>query len=197
METPEGDPVARWPSLGRLVIDLLKLAFESVIDIFLHFVPQSLRSKKSNKGLTPIKDTLLMHEDKPEPPFVQRHRDPSPLAETLIAPNTSNSYTRKLQKSKPATIKDPSVSGKHGSSKQQEPEDFPGPDNAARYSMLGSKLQKDGSGRRHQDKSGEVVFGTTGPKPKPVEIKAVNYDDPEFDRYNSSSNFGMDDLFRF
>lgn len=77
VETLE-DPIARWP--GRLVTDLLQLAFESVINTFLQFIPQSLRSRKSKKSLThiqenlmmpeddPLKDTLIMLEDKPELP---------------------------------------------------------------------------------------------------------------------------------
>lgn len=77
VETLE-DPIARWP--GRLVTDLLQLAFESVINTFLQFISQSLRSRKSKKSLThiqenlmmpeddPLKDTLIMLEDKPELP---------------------------------------------------------------------------------------------------------------------------------
>ncbi|XXG90276.1 hypothetical protein AAC387_Pa12g2084 [Persea americana] len=230
VETLE-DPIAQWPSPGRLVTELIQLAFESVIDTFLQLIPQSLRCRQSKKGLTPIKDNLIMPEDdpiketlimpeddpiketlimpednpikdtlikpedKPELPFVQRHRSP-PLAETPYAPNTSYSYTQQnLQRSKLATSKDPSLSGKHRSSKQQESAESSGSDNTTRCSQLDSKRQTDGTGPPHKDKSGAVVFGNVGAARKPVEIKAVNHDDPEFDRYNSTSNFGKDDRF--
>ncbi|RWR96297.1 NHL repeat [Cinnamomum micranthum f. kanehirae] len=218
VETLE-DPIARWPSPGRLVADLLQLAFESVINTFLQFIPQSLRSMISKKGLTPIKDNLIMPEDdpiketlimpednpikdtlikpedKPELPFVQRQRSP-PLDETPYAPNTSYGYTQqKLQRSKLATSKDPSFSGKHRSSKQQESAESPGSDKTTRCSQLDSKRQTDWTGPPHKDKSGAVVFSNVGAARKPVEIKAVNHDDPEFDRYNSTSDFGKDDRF--
>lgn len=212
-ESLEEDPVAGWSSLGRLLADFLRLAFELLGNIFLYFIPLS-ESWMSKKGLTPIKDTLRMPEDKletplvqrPEPPVAQRQRSPSPFSETLHAPNKSNSHSQeKLQNTKPATLKDFSLSRNYRSSVRLESADASGSNKTPPYSLLGSKSQKDRTRHRHQSKSGEVAFGATGAEPKKVEIKPVNYDDPQFNHYNirsnsgtdMRSNFGADYLFNF
>ncbi|KAL5997764.1 hypothetical protein ACLOJK_008694 [Asimina triloba] len=145
VESLKEDPDAGWPSFGRLIIDLFKLAFEVLGNIFLYFIPLSLKRGRSKKGLTPLKDTLLMPEDKVEPPpSVQKHRSPSPLTESLDAPIASTMYTQqKPQKVKTASLKDPSLSGKHRSLKRQDFSEFYGPGENPPYSHLGSKSQKE------------------------------------------------------
>ncbi|XP_058100880.1 uncharacterized protein LOC131245431 isoform X2 [Magnolia sinica] len=147
VETLKEDPDAGWPSFGRLVIDLFKLAIEALGNIFLYFIPLRLKHWRSKKGPTPIKDSLVMPEDKAEsPPLVQKHRSPSPLSESLHAPSASNIYAQqKPQKTKSASLKDPSLSGKHRSSKRQDFSEFYGSGEAPQYSQLSSKSQKDRS----------------------------------------------------
>ncbi|XP_077251106.1 uncharacterized protein LOC143890346 [Tasmannia lanceolata] len=198
VESLGDNPDAGWPSFGRLIADLLKLAFEALGNILLYFIPLSLRPRKSNKGLTPIKDTLIMPEDKAEPQSVQKQRIRPPLSETLNAPTASNGFTQqKLQKSKSASHKDPSLSGKHRSSKRHDLKEHHGSSEAAQYSQLSSKSQKDRTRHRHRDKNGEVVFGAIGAEPKPVEIRSVDYSDPKFDHYNIRNKVGKDDVFRY
>ncbi|XP_077228358.1 uncharacterized protein LOC143861309 isoform X2 [Tasmannia lanceolata] len=192
------DPDTGWPSFGRLFADLFKLALEALGNIFLYFIPLSLRPRTSNKGLTPIKDTLVMPEDKPEPQSVQKQRSPLPFSETLHVPTASNGFTQqKLQKSKSTSLKDPSLSGKHRSSKRQDSTEHYGSAEGAQYNQLSSKSQKDRTRHRHRDKNGEAGFGATGTEPKPVEIRQVDYNDPKFDHYNIRNKVGKDDVFHF
>jgi len=211
VESIKEEPVAGWPSFGQLIIDLSKLALEALANIFLYFIPSRFRPGSSKKGLTPLKDSLRMPEDEAEPPVVQKQRTPAPIPETWQAhtPNPSDKYSHtpnpsdKYSEMKPpkirsASFKDPSLSTKHRSSKRQEFADFYGSGEVPPpYSQSRSKSQKERTRHRQRDKSGEVTFGAVGAEPKPVENKAVDYDDPKFDRYNFRSKYASSDSFRY
>ncbi|KAF8413705.1 hypothetical protein HHK36_001697 [Tetracentron sinense] len=187
------DPDAGWPSFGRLLIDLAKLTVEALGSIFLYFIPLSLRPGRGKKGLTPIKDSLMMPEEKAKPPLVQKQRTTTPLSDTRHA-HTSDGYAQmKPQRSKSVSMKDPSLSSKHRSSKRQEFAEFYGSGEAPPYSQSGSKSQKERTRHRHRERNAEVVFGAVGTEPKPVEIKSVDYSDPKFDHYNIRSKYGSND----
>ncbi|KAG9448187.1 hypothetical protein H6P81_014315 [Aristolochia fimbriata] len=192
VESIKEDQIAGWPSFGRLFTDLSKLAVEALGSGLLSLVPTSVRFGRSKKGLTPLKDSLVMPEDKPEPPLVQKQRNPSPQPESQQVPSTATNYAQqKPTKSKSGSLKDPSLSsGKHrSSSKRQDFSEFYGSSETAQYSQFStSKSQKERTRHRHRDKSGEVVFGE-----KPVEIKPVDYGDPKFDHYNIRSKYGAED----
>ncbi|XP_068642961.1 uncharacterized protein [Aristolochia californica] len=199
VESIKEDPIAGWPSFGRLFTDLSKLVFEALGSVLLSFLPTSFHFRRFNKGLTPLKDSLLMPEDKPEPPLVQKQkqRNSSPHAESHHISSAATNYTQqKPMKSKSGSLKDPSLSsGKHrSSSKRQDLSEFYGSNETAQYCQFStSKSQKERSRHRHRDKSGEVMFsGTTG-ESKPVEIKPVDYGDPKFDHYNIRSKYGAED----
>lgn len=200
-EIVKEEPVAIWPSFGQLIIDLFKLAFEASANMFFYFVPSHLRPSFSKKGLTPLKDSLRMPEDEAEIPLVQKQRVPAPISETrhAHAPNTNDKYSdMKPLKTKSASFRDPSLSSsKHRSSKRQEYAEFYGSGEVPPYGQSRSKSQKDRTRHRQRDKNGEVVYGSAGTEPKPVEIKAVNYDDPKFNHYNIRNKYGSDDSFRF
>ncbi|KAJ4980609.1 hypothetical protein NE237_031446 [Protea cynaroides] len=198
-ESLKEEPDAGWPSFGSLLIDLFKLAVQALGSIFLYFIPVSLRTRKS-KNLTPLKDSLIMPEDMAEPPLVQRQRSATPLSETRhsLSLNASEGYTQhKLQKSKSAAPRDPSLSSKHRSSKRQEYAEFYQSAEVPPYGQFSSKSMKERTRHRHRDRSGEVVFGATGTEAKPVEIKSVDYGDPKFDHYNIRNKYGSDDAFHF
>lgn len=200
VESIKEEPDAGWPSFGQLIIDLSKFTLEALTGIFLYFIPSRFMPTRARKGLTPLKDHLIMPEDEADPPLAQKQRAPPPLSETRQAhtPNTSEKYSEmKPPKIKSYSFKDPSLSSKHRSSKRQEYAEFyhsgevPPP-----YTQVRSKSQKERSRHRQRDKSGEM-FGAVGAESKPVEIKAVDYDDPKFDHYNIRSKYGSDDSFRF
>lgn len=197
VETLKEDPDAGWPSFGRLVTDLFKFAFEALGNIFLSFIPLSLRPQRFKKGLTPLKDNLVMPEDKLEPSLVQKHRSPPPLTETLQTPNTNKSHTQQKPPKSKHSLKDAFLSGKLRSSKRQDFSEFYGLGDAPQYGQLSSKSQKDRTRHRHRDKSGEAVFGATGVEPKPLEIPSRDYADPKFDHYNFRSKYGTDDHYHF
>ncbi|XP_068666281.1 uncharacterized protein [Aristolochia californica] len=202
VEKIKEDPIAGWPSFGRLLTDLSKLAFQALGSVLLSLVPTSIRFGRSKKGLTPLKDSLIMPEDKPEPPLVENQRNSSPKAESQHVSSAATNYTQqKPIKSKSGFLKDPSLSsGKHrSSSKRQDFSEFYGSNETAQYSQFStSKSQKERTRHhRHHDKSGEVVFGATTGKSKPAEIKPLDYGDPKFDHYNIRSKYGAEDhLFR-
>lgn len=187
-----------WPSFGQLIIDLSKLALEAMGGMFLYFVPARFRSTGSKGNLTPLRDTLQMPEAEVEPPLVQRQKSAAPLSEThqIHTPSTSEKYSdMKPPKIKSASFKDPSLSTKHRSSKRQEYAEFYGSGEVPPpYSK--TKSQKERTRHRQRDKSGEVVFGSSGMEPKPVEMKPVDYDNLKFDHYNMRSKYS-DDAYRF
>lgn len=194
VESLQEDPDAGWPSFGRLLYDLLKFAIEAIGNLFLNFIPSGLIRPRRAKNLTPLQERLVMPEDKAEPPLVQKQMSSPPMSETLHAPNVSTDTPSKAQKSsKPLKFKDPSLSGKHRS-KRPDFAEFYGPGDSP---QLSSKSQKDRVRHRHRDKNREVVFGAVGTEPKPVEMKPVDYGDPNFSHYNIRSKYGADNPFRF
>lgn len=187
-----------WPSFGQLVADLSKLALEAMGSIFLYFVPSRFRPNSSKKGLTPMKDSLIMPENEVPPPLVQRQATPAPISETrqTHTTNTADKYSEmKPPKIKSSSFRDPSLSSKHRSSKRQEFAEFYGPGEVPPYTR--SKTQKERTRHRQRDKTAEVVYGTGGADQKPVETKPVDYDNSKFDHYNMRSKYGSSDSFRF
>ncbi|KAH7657735.1 Six-bladed beta-propeller TolB-like protein [Dioscorea alata] len=194
VESLKEDLDAGWPSLGRLFTDLLKFAMEAIGNLFLSFIPHRLKFGQS-KGLTPLKDRLLMPEDEAETPLVQKQQSSPAVAETLHTPKVNTDSTLKPQKSgKPPKFKDPSLSSKHRSSKRQEFAEFYG---SAESPQIGSKNQKDRVRHRHREKSGEVVFGAVANEPKPVEMRSADFGDAKFEHYNIRSKYGADSSYRF
>ncbi|KAJ6842245.1 uncharacterized protein M6B38_302625 [Iris pallida] len=195
VESLKEEEGAGWPSFGRLLSDLLKFSMEALGNVFLNLIPQSFRIGRSKEGLTPLKDNLVMPEDNVEPPLVQKQMSSTPISETHHAPNISNDSPPKPQKTtKTPKYKDPSLSGKHRSSKKQDYSEFYGPGEGP---QLGSKSQKDRVRHRHRDKSGEASFGAVGSEPKPVEKKSMDYSDAKFDHYNIRSKYGADPTYRY
>lgn len=194
VETIKEDSDAGWPSFGQLIIDLSKVGLEALVTLFLYINPFRFRSERSKPGLVPLKDSLVMPEDEPEQTVVQKQRTPTPLSEARQA-HTPNSI--KPPKIKSASFKDPSLSSKHRSSKRQEYADFYGSGEVSNYSQTRSKSQKERTKHRQRDKSGDAVFGTGGTEPRPVEMSAVDYDDPKFARYNLRNKYESGDSFRF
>lgn len=193
VETIKEEQEAGWPSFGQLLIDLSKLALEALASVLLYFTPFRFRDKSSKNGLTPLKDSLIMPEDEPKPPSVQKHRTPPPLSETRQAhpPNATDKYSEmKAPKLRSSSFKDPSLSSKHRSSKRQELADFYGSGEAPPPPYGRSKSNKDRSKHRQRDKSGEV-------EPKPVDTQAVNYDDAKFGHYNNNMRSKYSDSYRY
>lgn len=193
VEHVKEDQEAGWPSFGQLVGDLSKLAFEALGGTLLPLVPfRFVRNSKRN-NLTPLKDSLIMPEDEAVPPLAQKQRAPVPTLETRQAypPNASEVKPPKVRSS---SLKDPSLSTKHRSSRRQEFAEYYGSGEIPPVQVR-SKSQKERTKHRQRDKSGEVVYGTSGMESKPVESKPVNYDHSKYDQYNPRSKCG--DAFRF
>ncbi|GMH25575.1 hypothetical protein Nepgr_027418 [Nepenthes gracilis] len=174
------EPVARWPSLGQLIIDLSKLALEAMGSAFLFLIPSRFRHLSSRKGLTPMKDSLRLPEDEAELQSA-KHSE-------MKVSNVKTSY-----------LKDPSPpSVKHRSSKRHEFAQIYGSSEILSHgNQARPKSQKERTKHRHRDRSGEVGLGALGQEPKPVDVKAMNYEDPRFDPYNFRSKYGSDDSYRF
>lgn len=197
-----------WPSFGRLIIDLSKLALEALASIFLYFIPFRFNRKISKSGgLTPLKDSLKMPEDEAETPLVRKQRTPTPLSETRQAhslsetrqahtPIVGDKYAEmKPPKIRSASFKDPSLSSKHRSSKRQEYAEIYGTGDVPPYGQPNrSKNQKERTKHRWE-KTGETGFGAVGMEQRPVEMKPVNYEDPKYDHYAMRSKYG--DSFKF
>lgn len=170
VETVREEQEAGWPSFGQLVVDLSKLALEGFGNMFISVNP----FKSPKRGLTPLKDHLIMPEDEPvnQPPLVQKHRTPTPLSETHHAHNPKEKYPdTKPVKLRSSSVKDPS---KHRVSKREEYAEFYGANGEVPH--VRSKSQKERTKHRVRDKRGDVVYG----EQKPVDLKPVNYDDPKF-----------------
>jgi len=179
VESLKEEPGAGWPSFGTLISDLLKLAVEGVGKLLLSVVPQRLQHGKRN--LTPLKDRLVMPEDREETVVAQKLSSTPMRPETLHAPNAANEVAPKAQKSiKPSKFRDSTLSSKHRSSKRQEYADFYGTSESAAVS---AKVPKDRLRHRHREKSGEVANGTVHPELKPAEAKPAEYSDPKYDHY--------------
>lgn len=188
-----------WPSFGQLIIDLSKLSLEALGSAFSQFIPSRFRSDGPKRGLTPLKDHLRMPEDEVDPPLVDRKVPPAPVVENrqIHTPNMAEKYSEmKPPKIRSSSLKDPSLSSsKHRSSKRQEYAEFYGSSEIPPYSK--SKSQKEKSRHRQREKSGEVVYGGVGAEPKPVEMRAVDYNNPKFDHYNTRTKYMPEESFRF
>ncbi|KAG6483337.1 hypothetical protein ZIOFF_059981 [Zingiber officinale] len=188
VESIKEEPGAGWPSLGRLLVDLSKFAFEGIGNMLLNIFPFNLGRKT---GLSPLKDHLIMPEDKTEPQLVQKQKSTPPMPETLHEPNVTSNATPKLQKSnKIPKFKDPSQPSKHRSSKRPDYSSFYG-------SAEDFQTSKDRARPRHRDKSSEVLYGAVGTEAKSADMKSTNYSDPKYDHYNIRSKYGQDNTFRY
>ncbi|CAK9324346.1 unnamed protein product [Citrullus colocynthis] len=188
-----------WPSFGRLIIDLSKLALEAVASIVLSFVPARFRARNTRKGLTPLKDSLRMPEDERERPMVQMQRTSVPLTETRQAHvvNGSDPFPEAIKPSKlkSSSFKDPSLQSKHRSLKRQEQADFYGSGEIP--PPYRSKSQKERPRHRQREKSAEISYGAVGSEPKPVEMKPADFDNPKYEHYNIRNKYGPNDPFGF
>ncbi|KAL6629636.1 hypothetical protein ACP70R_029401 [Stipagrostis hirtigluma subsp. patula] len=194
VESLKEEPGAGWPSFGTLVGDLLKLAIEGVGSLLLNVIPQSLRRGKRKTDLTPLKDRLVLPEDREETPVAQKLSSTPMRPETLHAPSAINETAPKAQKSiKSSKFRDSTLSSKHRSSKRQEYAEFYGTSESAAVS---TKVPKDRLRHRHREKSGEVPYGTSHPEQKPTELKPADYSDPKYDHY-VRSKYGADSGYRY
>lgn len=160
--------------------------------MFLNFIPLGLFGKRT--GLTPLKDHLVLPEDKTETPLVQKQKSPLPMSETINEPNVVTDTAPKPQKtSKIPKFKDSSLPSKHRSSKRQDYADFYGSGDV----QVSSKPSKDRVRHSHREKNSEALFGAAATEPKPVETKAAGYGDSKFDQYNFRSKYGPDNTFRY
>lgn len=173
-----------WPSVGQLISDLSKLALELLNNTCASLIPSRFTRESSRKGLTPLKDTLKMPEDEINPQFAEKkHRAPPPMSESRQAypPNTIDRYSEvktSTSKLRSSSLKDPSLSSRHRSSKRQEYAEFYGTSEVPQHSgQMRSKSQKERSKHRHREKSGEVASTANQGEPKSGEFKAVNYGD--------------------
>ncbi|KAK7405342.1 hypothetical protein VNO78_06585 [Psophocarpus tetragonolobus] len=187
-----------WPFLRQLV-DLSKLSLEALATSFFQFIPSRFKSNSTERGLTPLKDRLKMPEDEPEPPLVNMQ---SAFASTLTenkevhTPSMAVKYSEmKPPKIKPSTSKDPSLSSKHRSSKRQEYAEFYGSSDMPSYEK--PKSQKQRSQHRHREKVGHVLLGRDGAEKKPVDMRAVDYDNSKFEHYNMRTRYIPEEPFRF
>ncbi|KAF7089646.1 hypothetical protein CFC21_092570 [Triticum aestivum] len=195
VESLKEEPSAGWPSLGTLVADLLKLAVEGVGNLVLNIAPLHMQRVKRKTGLTPLKDRLVMPEDREENPVAQKLSSTPMITETLHAPSAANETVAKAQKSiKSSKFRDSTLSSKHRSTKRQEYAEFYG---STETPQASAKVPKDRLRHRHREKSGEVTYGTGHPEPKPSEMKAADYSDPKYDHYNMRSKYGADSGFRY
>lgn len=197
--TVKEEQEATWPSFGQLVWDLAKLAPEALGGIFLQFIPSRFSGKIIPKrGLTPLKDSLIMPEDEAQPSSALKQRAPTPLSETRQAhgPMPSERFSDvKPPKMRSTSLKDPSLSSKHRSSRRQEYAEFYGSGEVPQYGQVRSKSQKERTKHRQREKSGAGTFGASVLEPKPAEIKATSYENPKYDPYNFQSKYG--DSYRF
>ncbi|XP_047332552.1 uncharacterized protein LOC124936132 [Impatiens glandulifera] len=181
----EEEQEAPWPSLGQLIIDLSKLAVEATSGLILYLNPFKTMRKINlkPKGLTPLKDHLIMPEDQ----VAQKQKTPIPLAETRKAdPNSEPTKPHKLRSS---SFRDPSLSSKHRS-KRQEYADLYGSNEVPSR----SKSQKERTKHRQREKSGDTVLGTGvgGIDSNRVDSKPnhMNYEEAKFEHFNTRSKFG-------
>ncbi|KQJ94170.1 uncharacterized protein LOC100824092 [Brachypodium distachyon] len=196
VESLKEEPSAGWPSFGTLVADLLKLAIEGVGSLLFNIVPSRLQRVKRKTGLTPLKDRLVMPEDREETPIAQKLSSTPMRTETLHAPNTVNETAPKAQKSIKSSSKfrDSTLSSKHRSTKRPEYAEFYG---SSETPQASAKVPKDRLRHRHREKSGEVAYGSGHPEPKPAEMKPADYNDPKYDHYNMRNKYGTDTGFRY
>ncbi|KMT02535.1 hypothetical protein BVRB_9g202220 [Beta vulgaris subsp. vulgaris] len=201
-----------WSSFGHMISDLSKLALESLSNAVVSFIPSRFSSRK---GLTPIKDSHKMPEDKVNPQLAQKQRTPAPLSESWKAygPSTTEKYSEakayagnttekypegKGSKMRSSTLKDASLPSKQRSSKRHEYSEFYGSSEVPHHSgQTRSKAHKERSKHRNRDKSRELSSGAPAAQPKPNEFKEVTYTDPRFNPYNVENRYMPDGSYRF
>ncbi|KAK4439106.1 hypothetical protein Salat_0245400 [Sesamum alatum] len=192
--TVKEEQEAAWPSFGQLVWDLAKLAPEALGGIFHQFMPSRFSGNMiSRRGLTPLKDSLIMPEDEAQPSSALKQRTPTPLSETRQAhgPMPSERFSDvKPPKLRSTSLKDPSQSSKHRSSRRQEYAEFYGSGEVPQYGQVRSKSQKERTKHRQREKSGDATFTAPVLEPKPAEIKPTSYDNPKYEHYNFRSKYG-------
>ncbi|CAI9088836.1 OLC1v1023279C1 [Oldenlandia corymbosa var. corymbosa] len=198
-EPVKEDQEAVWPSFGQLLSDLSKLAFEALGNILVYIMPFRSEHNSSRNGLTPLKDSLIMPEDEAEPQVksVQKQRTPAPMSESRHAftPTVGDKSSEvKPPKIRSSSLKDPSLSTKHKSSRRQEYSEYYASGEVPPYTQVRTKSQKERTKHRHRDKSGEVT-GSSIVEPKAGESKPADYGDAKYDHYNMRSKYG--DAFRF
>ncbi|KAK7244131.1 hypothetical protein RIF29_38949 [Crotalaria pallida] len=152
------------------------------------------------RGLTPPNDRLRMPEDEVKPPMANRQSAHVPPLtgnrQQVHTPSTVEKYTElKPPKIKSSSFKEPSLASKHRSSKQPEYTEFYGSPEVPPYTK--SKSNKERPRQRSREKSGEAVFGTAGAEAKPVDTRAVDYNNPKFDHYSMRSKYVSPESFRF
>ncbi|KAJ4829947.1 hypothetical protein Tsubulata_008374 [Turnera subulata] len=192
----------RWPSFGQLIIDLSKLALEALGSGFLYLIPSWFRSDGAGKGLTPLKDSLIMPEDEVGTSSVQRQSSTAAsLPETRQVHGSSPVVNDKYSDVKPpkmksgGSYKDPSLPSKHRSLnlKRHDYADFYGPGDIPPY--IRSKTHKEKPRHRQRDKNAEVETEPKSFEGKPV---AMGHDNPRFDHYSGiRSKYGPDSSYRF
>jgi hypothetical protein len=156
--------------------------------MLLNSVPLNLRRSKTKTDLTPLKDRLVMPEDKEETttPITQKLKTPKPLSEAIqtpilqTTPITNNTIAtdappKVAKPSKAPKFKDASISGKHRSSKRQDFAEFYGMGETGQVSSKGTKERVR---HRHREKSGEVNCLQNESKPE-------YSDNVKFDHYAS------------
>ncbi|CAA0815886.1 NHL domain-containing protein [Striga hermonthica] len=145
------------------------------------------------RGLTPLKDSLVMPEDEPGPSsFPLKQRAPIPISEARQAqvPSVPNlSPNDRFSEVKPVKIrsssaKDPALSTKHRSSRRHEFAEFYGSSEAPQYGHARSKSHKERAKHRSKEKSGETM------QTKPAEVKGPEYENTKYDPYNFRSRYG-------
>ncbi|KAL0353849.1 UNVERIFIED_CONTAM: hypothetical protein Sangu_0966200 [Sesamum angustifolium] len=82
----------------------------------------------------------------------------------------------KPPKMRSTSLKDPSLSSKHRSSRRQEYAEFYGSGEVPQYGQVRSKSQKERTKHRQREKSGDATFAAPVLEPKPAEIKPTSYD---------------------
>ncbi|CAL0310196.1 unnamed protein product [Lupinus luteus] len=210
-----------WPSFGQLLVDLFKISVEESASAFIQLIPSHFRSGGLKRGLTPLKDRLRMPEDEVDGP----KRDPTPPKDCLRipedevqpplanmqssqvppltenrkqvrTPSTAEKYTElKPPKIRSTSFKDPSLSSKQRPSKRQEYAEFYGSTESPTYTK--SKSQKERPRHRSREKSGEAVFGATGADAKPIDTRAVDYNNLKFDHYSMRTKYVSGGSFSF
>ncbi|KAL3633882.1 hypothetical protein CASFOL_022644 [Castilleja foliolosa] len=192
--TVKDEPEAGWPSFGQLVWDLGKLSLESLGSIFFQFVPMRPKWNIPKRGLTPLKDSLVMPEDESGPSATLKQRAPPPLSEARQAHGLGP--TDRFSETKPIKIrssgpKDPSLPTKHRSSRRQEYAEFYGPGEVPQYGQVRSKSQKDRTKHRQREKSGDVAnFGAPVLEAKGGEARATGYENTKYESYNFRNKYG-------
>ncbi|XP_047955757.1 uncharacterized protein LOC125201610 isoform X2 [Salvia hispanica] len=194
--TAKEEPEAGWPSFVQLVWDLAKVTVVALTGILAQFIPSSVLNNIPRRGLTPLKDSLVMPEDEAEPALPLKQRTPAPLSETRQVPSERPAEA-KPPKLRSSSMKDPSLSTKHRSSRRQEYAEFYGSGEAPQYAQVRSKSQKESrSKHRHREKGGgDAAFGAPPApvmEPKPAEAKPTRYENAKYDPYNFRAKYSGD-----